>query len=433
MYSSSPRKCAKLRVRSRAVEFVSSFSNALQFFSLIASWIGGMLRHELDITEVSLIDMVHESIRNEVKRGVERVRVRCLLTPKIPRRFISEANSSHLVKLVEEARGGSIVAHFVTYSGRPEPAGAPGEIVLGGCAHRVADGLFLGSREVAERPLEELRALSIGAVVNCAPDVVPCAHLASLEYGCVGVRDSDGEDILSFLGVASDWVRARRSGGVGVLVHCEVGVSRSATVAIAALMAAEERAGRDGAYARVKGKRPVADPNMGFWRQLAQFGGARRARRRAGRRGRRARDRRGVGAPRARARAFSPRSAAEAFRKMSADAVRAGVCAGVDCWLGRGADERTGEWLESIALDGDADGARAGLHATLLSPEYMDAWACELRERELSAIMGIARRRGRGRQARAAFGPARRRVRGGRGRDVGGMEERRGEDRAQIL
>ena len=84
------------------------------------------------------------------------------------------------------------MAHFVTYSGRPEPAGAPGEIVLGGCAHRVADGLFLGSREAAEWPLEELRALSIGAVVNCAPDVVPCAHLASLEYGCVGVRDSDG-------------------------------------------------------------------------------------------------------------------------------------------------------------------------------------------------------------------------------------------------
>ena len=282
------------------------------------------------------------------------------------------------------------MAHFVTYSGRPEPAGAPGEIVLGGCAHRVADGLFLGSREAAERPLEELRALSIGAVVNCAPDVVPCAHLASLEYGCVGVRDSDGEDILSFLGVASDWVRARRSRGVGVLVHCEVGVSRSATVAIAALMAAEERAGRDGAYARVKGKRPVADPNMGFWRQLAQFEAelAAPAAAPGGEAAEPAIDAAWVRRALAR-RAFSPRSAAEAFRKMSADAVRAGVCAGVDCWLGRGADERTGEWLESIALDGDADGARAGLHATLLSPEYMDAWACELRERELSAIMEL--------------------------------------------
>ena len=88
----------------------------------------------------------------------------------------------------------------VTYRGRPEvPDGAaPGEAVLGhtdvglidtaddeddeahGHANRIAEHLFLGSREAAERPVVELRALGISAVVNCtrdgAVDGVPCVH-----------------------------------------------------------------------------------------------------------------------------------------------------------------------------------------------------------------------------------------------------------------
>ena len=101
----------------------------------------------------------------------------------------------------------------VTYRGRPKvPNGvAPGAPVLGGpeddvkgpcafmhglCAHRVAENLFLGSREAAERPSAELAALGISAVVNCtrdgAADGVPCLHEAhGLEYCRVGVHDNE--------------------------------------------------------------------------------------------------------------------------------------------------------------------------------------------------------------------------------------------------
>ena len=53
-------------------------------------------------------------------------------------------------------------------------------------------------------------------------------------------------------------------------MHCQMGRSRSATIAIAALMAAEDLS-RDAAYVKVKGARPMAEPNQGFWEQLARF------------------------------------------------------------------------------------------------------------------------------------------------------------------
>ena len=72
---------------------------------------------------------------------------------------------------------------------------------------------------------------------------------------------------------------------------------------------------------------------------------------------------------------------------------------GVDLWLGRGCDLATNRWLEAVALHSVAAGegcdsragALTGLKETLLSPGYMLDWACELRERELAAIVTLLR------------------------------------------
>ena len=68
--------------------------------------------------------------------------------------------------------------------GEPDDVKGPCAFMHGLCAHRVAENLFLGSREAAERPSAELAALGISAVVNCtrdgAADGVPCVHEAAV-------------------------------------------------------------------------------------------------------------------------------------------------------------------------------------------------------------------------------------------------------------
>lgn len=58
--------------------------------------------------------------------------------------------------------------------------------------------------------------------------------------------------------------------GRAVLVHCQAGVSRSATVIIAYLMKHTLMTMTD-AYKYVKSRRPVVSPNLNFMGQLLEF------------------------------------------------------------------------------------------------------------------------------------------------------------------
>ncbi len=298
---------------------------------------------------------------------------------------------------------------MLSYTGRPRvPPGPQGEAVLGLDAahepvcHRIADGLFLGAEEAALRPVNELRALGIGAVVNCTlegTNGTPCAHAAEgVAYCRVSCVDNEGADILSFLEVAADWIAVQRAAGTGVLVHCQMGVSRSATVTIAALMLADG-CSRDEAYLRVKQARRHIEPNRSFWKQLAQFEEELVQRRRNGVRSdeepvldetwiRRSVARFGI----------IPNDIAAGL-PASAEGLCTALRRGVDLWLGRGCDPATNRWLEDVALRSVAAGegcdtrvgALTALRETLLSPEYMVDWACELRQRELAAIVALLR------------------------------------------
>jgi len=61
------------------------------------------------------------------------------------------------------------------------------------------------------------------------------------------------------------------SGG-RVLVHCTLGASRSATIVIAFLMFSRKWT-VETAFHFLKERRPVINPNKGFWKQLSEFEG----------------------------------------------------------------------------------------------------------------------------------------------------------------
>lgn len=127
-----------------------------------------------------------------------------------------------------------------------------------------------GARDAAA--LEALRERGISHVVNCAKEL-PCVHRASGEitYLKLSVYDEPDADLLSDLDGATRFLAdARRGGARAALVHCFMGVSRSATVAIAFAML-ECKLPLQEAFALVKRARPEIGPNHGFRAQLAAF------------------------------------------------------------------------------------------------------------------------------------------------------------------
>ncbi len=132
--------------------------------------------------------------------------------------------------------------------------------------------LFLGSqRAAAPRGLDALRAARVGAILNCTPSFPSHFAREGVAYARVNVNDESSANLRPYLTSATDFIRhhlvARR---VSVLVHCQMGISRSSTIVLAYLIRFEGMT-RDEAYVHVKSRRPQCDPNPGFWRQLKTF------------------------------------------------------------------------------------------------------------------------------------------------------------------
>lgn len=136
---------------------------------------------------------------------------------------------------------------------------------------RISPDLFLGSRPRPEH-VEALEEAGITDVISCLP-ASRASTVAFLEprfrTSFLPVRDSIEQDLLGSFPTFFDALERARPDG-RVLVHCEVGVSRSATLVIASVMRSQGLRFFE-AYLHVRERRPQVLPNIAFASQLQAF------------------------------------------------------------------------------------------------------------------------------------------------------------------
>ncbi|XP_010868954.1 uncharacterized protein si:dkey-175m17.7 [Esox lucius] len=130
--------------------------------------------------------------------------------------------------------------------------------------------LFLGNERDAQ-DLDLLLRLNIGYVVNVTTHL-PLYHLGSglVRYKRLPATDNSKQNLRQYFEEVFEFIEEAHQSGRGVLVHCQAGVSRSATIVIAYLMKHTLMTMTD-AYKYVRGRRPVVSPNLNFMGQLLEF------------------------------------------------------------------------------------------------------------------------------------------------------------------
>lgn len=136
--------------------------------------------------------------------------------------------------------------------------------------HQRANGaqLYLGAYPHADT-LQKYGITHVLSIVN-HPDK-PHWNLDNVHTQWLHLDDSEQENMLEELGAATKWIRAAAEvPNARILVHCHMGISRSATVVIAYMMRYYGMT-REVALRHVRTRRPIVNPNKGFYAQLSAW------------------------------------------------------------------------------------------------------------------------------------------------------------------
>lgn len=126
---------------------------------------------------------------------------------------------------------------------------------------------FSSQDVAADLPI--LREHNITHVVNVATSVLN-SYPKHFKYLSLAILDWPSADIRMYFDEALTFMRGAVENGGRVLVHCNAGVSRSTTLAIAYIMMYEKKS-FDEPYKHVRTVRAIARPNIGFIEQLKKY------------------------------------------------------------------------------------------------------------------------------------------------------------------
>ncbi|XP_055529593.1 dual specificity protein phosphatase Mpk3 isoform X2 [Wyeomyia smithii] len=134
----------------------------------------------------------------------------------------------------------------------------------------IMTGLFLGNASHSE-DIKSLKKYNIKYILNVTPDLPNVFERdGHIKYLQIPITDHWSQDLAGHFPNAIKFIDEARSKGVGVLVHCLAGVSRSVTVTLAYIMFARTLCLND-AFSLVRARKPDVSPNFHFMEQLHTF------------------------------------------------------------------------------------------------------------------------------------------------------------------
>ena len=129
--------------------------------------------------------------------------------------------------------------------------------------------LFLGTFSNA-CDNEELRRINIKYVLNCAFECINKTLPKDIKELHLKISDNKNFNIIPFFQQANDFINQARLDGGKILIHCKLGISRSAAITIAYLIK-YYGLNFNSALKFIKKQRNRINPNKGFMEQLKKY------------------------------------------------------------------------------------------------------------------------------------------------------------------
>jgi len=133
--------------------------------------------------------------------------------------------------------------------------------------NKIQEKIFIGSKDAAE-DLELLQRNNISHILQ-----VCCGQsrfTKNFHYKVISICDEECTCIYEYFQESFEFIEEAITYGTGILIHCQGGVSRSATIIIAYLIKKFQMTFEDALH-YVQSSRPVVQPNLGFQKQLKEY------------------------------------------------------------------------------------------------------------------------------------------------------------------